>query len=110
MWNHVGDVVILGDAAHGVVPYLGLGINSGFEGCRHLLNLMDKYKKEDGRFHLLTFLRLLLTHVEGSYDWKKVFEQFNKYKLSTDALRDAAVENAYEVPNLAYISVGVIFL
>lgn len=69
IWNYKGDVVLLGDAAHGVgtsasapmaviicshlelsVPFLGLGINAGFEGVRHMINLLDKYKRPDGTF------------------------------------------------------------
>lgn len=45
-WNYKGDVLLIGDAAHGIVPYLGLGINAGFEGCRHLINLIRKYSSD----------------------------------------------------------------
>lgn len=106
-WRHNGDVVIIGDAAHGVVPYLGLGINSGFEGCRHVLNLMDRHKKEDGRIIIETIKNVACSLEKGTFDWEEVFAQFNKYKASTDALREAAIENAYEVLHKTLSIIGV---
>ncbi|MCB9638124.1 MAG: FAD-dependent monooxygenase [Myxococcales bacterium] len=39
---HVGDrVLLLGDAAHGVVPFFGQGMNCGFEDCLVLDDLMN---------------------------------------------------------------------
>lgn len=44
------------------VPFLGLGINAGFEGVRHMINLLDKYKRSDGSydFEKVRLLALLL--------------------------------------------------
>lgn len=36
-WNYADEVLILGDAAHAVVPFYGQGMNAGFEDCS-LLN------------------------------------------------------------------------
>jgi hypothetical protein len=31
IWNNKGRVVLLGDAAHAIVPFFGQGMNCGFE-------------------------------------------------------------------------------
>ena len=42
---HVKDAsIIIGDAAHATVPFYGQGMNAGFEDCRILDELLDKYK------------------------------------------------------------------
>ncbi len=39
---HIGDrVLLLGDAAHGIVPFFGQGMNCGFEDCLCLDDLME---------------------------------------------------------------------
>ena len=40
-WNVAGRACLLGDAAHAIVPFYGQGMNSGFEDCRVLADLMD---------------------------------------------------------------------
>lgn len=41
---HVNDkVVIMGDAAHAMVPFYGQGMNAGFEDCIVLNNMLDKH-------------------------------------------------------------------
>jgi kynurenine 3-monooxygenase len=39
---HAGKVALMGDAAHGTVPFYGQGMNAGFEDCRVLFELMEK--------------------------------------------------------------------
>ncbi|GFU38617.1 kynurenine 3-monooxygenase [Nephila pilipes] len=42
---HVGDkVLILGDAAHAMLPFNGQGMNAGFEDCEILAELLSTYK------------------------------------------------------------------
>ncbi|XP_076464789.1 kynurenine 3-monooxygenase-like [Babylonia areolata] len=44
---HVEDkAVIMGDAAHAMVPFYGQGINCGFEDCLVLDSLLDKYNND----------------------------------------------------------------
>lgn len=38
-----GSVVILGDAAHAMVPFYGQGMNAGLEDVRTLFSILDKY-------------------------------------------------------------------
>ena len=74
---HVHDrALLLGDAAHAIVPFFGQGINCGFEDCTVLLDLLDRCDA----------------------DWKRVFREFEKSrKANTDAIADLAVENFVEM-------------
>lgn len=74
---HVGDVcLLLGDAAHAIVPFFGQGINCGFEDCTQLLEQLDR----------------------SGADWEQVFVQFEQSrKINTDAIADLAVENFVEM-------------
>jgi kynurenine 3-monooxygenase len=74
---HVHDrALLLGDAAHAIVPFFGQGINCGFEDCTCLLNLLDRY---------------------GAY-WQQVFSEFEvARKINTDAIADLAIENFVEM-------------
>lgn len=73
---HEGRTLLLGDAAHAIVPFFGQGINCGFEDCTSLLELVDQY----------------------GADWQRVFSQFeNARKINTDAIADLAVENFVEM-------------
>jgi kynurenine 3-monooxygenase len=75
-WHVEGRVLLLGDAAHAIVPFFGQGINCGFEDCTCLLELVDGC----GR------------------DWRRVFEEFEKErKVNTDAIADMAIENFAEM-------------
>jgi kynurenine 3-monooxygenase len=40
-WQLGGRVLLLGDAAHAIVPFHGQGLNCGFEDCRLLDRLLD---------------------------------------------------------------------
>ncbi|HEU5292918.1 MAG TPA: NAD(P)/FAD-dependent oxidoreductase, partial [Cyclobacteriaceae bacterium] len=37
--------VLIGDAAHGIVPFFGQGMNAGFEDCRILNELLDQHQE-----------------------------------------------------------------
>jgi len=79
-WNYKGDLILLGDAAFGVVPFLGLGINVCLEGCRHLFELIKLNKIGD-----------------KIYDWENIFREFNNFKSHTDVLREASLQNCIEL-------------
>jgi kynurenine 3-monooxygenase len=42
-WNK-GRVMLIGDAAHAIVPFYGQGMNAGFEDCSVLMRLLDQYE------------------------------------------------------------------
>ena len=75
-WHVEGRVLLLGDAAHAIVPFFGQGINCGFEDCTSLLALLDQH----------------------GADWARVFGDFEMArKVNTDAIADLAVENFVEM-------------
>jgi kynurenine 3-monooxygenase len=75
-WHVGGKSLLLGDAAHAIVPFFGQGLNCGFEDCSVLLRLLD----------------------EHGNDWAKVFGEFEEArKVNTDAIADLAVENFVEM-------------
>lgn len=75
-WHVGARALLLGDAAHAIVPFFGQGINCGFEDCTVLLELVDRY----------------------GADWAEVFRQFEQArKENTDAIADLAVENFVEM-------------
>jgi kynurenine 3-monooxygenase len=75
-WHIEGKGLLLGDAAHAIVPFFGQGINCGFEDCTFLIELIDKH----------------------GADWRRVFAEFeNGRKVNTDAIADMAIENFTEM-------------
>lgn len=107
-WHYKGDVSLVGDAAHGVVPYLGLGINVGFEGCWHLSNLIKKHSSppsptsssSPSTSPCCSSCSSCTSSPRPSaplVDWESVFSEFSQFKISTDVLSNAAVANAYEL-------------
>ncbi len=75
-WHFAGRSLLLGDAAHAIVPFFGQGINSGFEDCTSLVDLIDRH----------------------AGDWARVFAGFEQErKVNTDAIADMAVENFTEM-------------
>ena len=75
-WRMHGRTLLLGDAAHAIVPFFGQGINCGFEDCTYLVELLDQH----------------------GADWTRVFTEFEKErKVNTDAIADMAIENFTEM-------------
>lgn len=76
-WSRNGKVAIIGDASHAIVPFYGQGMNSGFEDCTVLNDLMDE---------------------EGEADWEKLLNRFEeKRKPDADAISDLAMRNFVEM-------------
>lgn len=43
VFHHAGSMLLLGDAAHAVVPFMGQGVNLGLEDCVALQESLDEY-------------------------------------------------------------------
>jgi kynurenine 3-monooxygenase len=75
-WHFAGKALLLGDAAHAIVPFFGQGINCGFEDCTVLMEILDRL----------------------GADWNKVFSEFERARReNTDAIADLAIENFVEM-------------
>jgi kynurenine 3-monooxygenase len=75
-WHVTGKALLLGDAAHAIVPFFGQGINCGFEDCTSLVELLD----------------------QNGPQWDRVFREFEiQRKANADAIADMAVENFTEM-------------
>ncbi len=75
-WHYAHRVLLLGDAAHAIVPFFGQGMNAGFEDCTLLDQLVEKY---DG-------------------DWTQAIEIFNQTRIKdADAIADLALQNFIEM-------------
>lgn len=42
-WNHKDRVLLIGDAAHAVVPFFGQGMNAAFEDCLAFIETYDRF-------------------------------------------------------------------
>lgn len=75
-WSVDGSSLLLGDAAHAIVPFFGQGLNCGFEDCTSLVELIDQHGP----------------------DWGDIFRRFDMVrKVNTDAIADMAIENFTEM-------------
>jgi kynurenine 3-monooxygenase len=48
-WSHAGRVLLLGDAAHAIVPFHGQGMNAAFEDCTELDRLIGEFGRDWAR-------------------------------------------------------------
>ena len=75
-WSTYGKTLVMGDAAHAIVPFYGQGMNASFEDVVVLDGIIEKF--------------------EG--DWPKIFHEYEKErKKDTDAIADLAVDNFHEM-------------
>jgi kynurenine 3-monooxygenase len=101
-WSTDDKVLLLGDAAHGVVPFYGQGMNCGFEDCTVLEQLMEKYltSHNDSKSVIARDEARLKDHV-GQAIWKTIFQELEKSrKPNSDAIADLAVANFIEMRDL----------
>jgi kynurenine 3-monooxygenase len=101
-WHVEEKALLLGDAAHAIVPFFGQGMNCGFEDLTVLSDCMDHHVKQGGSLYINR--RNVEVHhpgrraVEGSTAWSKIFSEFfHQRKENTDAIADMAVENFIEM-------------
>jgi kynurenine 3-monooxygenase len=57
-WHVGGQVLLLGDAAHAIVPFHGQGMNAAFEDCLVLDSILDRHDSWDTSFAELEQSRL----------------------------------------------------
>jgi kynurenine 3-monooxygenase len=85
-WHVDGRALLLGDAAHAIVPFFGQGMNCAFEDCTYLDGIIEK--ADTGHEGPET----------GRLKWEVVFEEFERLrKVNADAIADLAVENFVEM-------------
>lgn len=78
-WQYDGRILLLGDAAHAIVPFYGQGMNAGFEDCTILDDLATEYRE----------------------DWGSVFTAFNRARVKDgNAIADLALRNFIEMRDL----------
>ncbi len=83
-WRVEGKTLLLGDAAHAIVPFFGQGMNCAFEDCTILNRLVDR--------------QMSYGRTTEKVDWNELFTDFEKQrKKDTDAIADLAVENFVEM-------------
>jgi len=75
-WNLAGRVLLVGDAAHAIVPFHGQGMNAAFEDCSELDRCLDAH----------------------GADWARAFAEFMRLrKPNAEAIADMALENYVEM-------------
>ncbi len=74
-WRVAGQLLLLGDAAHAIVPFHGQGMNAAFEDCRVLDELLERHD-----------------------DWQALFAEFERARRpNTEAIARMALENYVEM-------------
>ena len=75
-WHDRGNVLLIGDAAHAIVPFHGQGMNLAFEDCVRLSNTVQ----------------------DLGGDWPNVFARFEAEQLANaNAIADMALDNYIEM-------------
>lgn len=79
-WSFKNRLLLIGDAAHAIVPFHGQGMNAAFEDCVALDDLIEQHRTSDG------------------YDWPTVFTAFEAARApNTRAIAEMALENYLEM-------------
>lgn len=75
-WYYKGNTLLMGDAAHAIVPFYGQGMNASFEDVITFDAVLSKYEN----------------------NWATLFSEYEKTrKKDTDAIADLAVDNFHEM-------------
>ncbi len=75
-WIREDKFALIGDAAHAIVPFFGQGMNCGFEDCRVLNSLIDKYDE----------------------NWEIILQEYQQLrKPDGDAIAELALNNFIEM-------------
>ena len=75
-WHYKGNTLLMGDAAHAIVPFYGQGMNASFEDVVEFDKVLD----------------------QNLGDWEATFKAYeNTRKKDTDAIADLAIDNFHEM-------------
>lgn len=75
-WHYKGNTLLMGDAAHAIVPFYGQGMNASFEDVVEFDKILDTCKG----------------------DWETVFKTYEaSRKKDTDAIASLAIDNFHEM-------------
>ncbi len=75
-WHYKGNTLLMGDAAHAIVPFYGQGMNASFEDVIEFDKVLD----------------------QNLDNWEAVFTAYEKTrKKDTDAIADLAIDNFHEM-------------
>lgn len=78
-WTYRDKVLLIGDAAHAIVPSYGQGANSGFEDCSVLADCI----------------------ADSAGDWRRAFARYEALrKPNAEAIADLALEHFHELRDL----------
>lgn len=78
-WNYKDQILLIGDAAHAMVPFYGQGMNCGFEDCTVFQDLYDDRKG----------------------DWNGLLDEFSAQRVPDgNAIIDLALDNYIEMRDL----------
>ncbi|MDX1653172.1 MAG: NAD(P)/FAD-dependent oxidoreductase [Brumimicrobium sp.] len=79
-WNYEDKVLLLGDAAHAIVPFYGQGMNSGFEDCSVFSEMFENH----------------------SGDMESLFDRYTLQRVpDANAIADLALYNYIEMRDLS---------
>jgi kynurenine 3-monooxygenase len=101
-WNVSGRLLLMGDAAHAIVPFFGQGMNCGFEDVMVLEQCMTDHTRRGGALYVERRAQVpnpdYRRQIEGASGWETVFQDFvQRRKVNADAIADLAVENFEEM-------------
>jgi len=75
-WHYKGNTLLMGDAAHAIVPFYGQGMNAAFEDVFEFDKALDQHEN----------------------NWEAVFKSYqDNRKKDTDAIANLAIDNFYEM-------------
>ena len=80
-WHFKGNTLLMGDAAHAIVPFYGQGMNASFEDVVEFDTILEAHKTPTSKS-----------------DWETIFKAYERTrKKDTDAIADLAIDNFHEM-------------
>jgi kynurenine 3-monooxygenase len=103
-WNAGGHALLMGDAAHAIVPFFGQGMNSGFEDCTEFFAAMDQGLEGEALFARMSEIRVANANAIAQMAIENFLEMRDKVG-DTQFLREKALEKRLQIRYpLEYIS------